>query len=44
MKRWATAALLGTGAALVTAGILLGDPESVFMKAIRICLECVGIG
>lgn len=29
---------------LIGAGIYLGQPSSVFAKAIRICLECVGIG
>ena len=29
---------------LIAAGCILGQPDSVLAKAIRICLECVGIG
>ena len=32
------------GGALVVTGILAGDPAAVLQKAIRICMECVGIG
>ncbi len=32
------------GGALVVTGILAGDPAAVMAKAIRICMECVGIG
>ena len=39
-------AWLTIAAALVfiTLGILRGQPAQVLAKAIRICLECVGIG
>lgn len=33
-----------TGIAFVTAGILQGDFHTTWTKAIRICLECIGIG
>ncbi|MDR0399872.1 MAG: hypothetical protein LBH51_02905 [Treponema sp.] len=36
--------ILFLGIALTAAGIVLGDGESVFKKAVFICLECMGIG
>ena len=36
--------LLGAGAAFLIAGILRGEAQVVLTKAIRICLECIGIG
>ena len=32
------------GIALTAIGILRGQPAQVMVKAIRICMECVGIG
>lgn len=37
-----TAAALGLG--LIALGIGQGQPAQVMAKAIRICMECVGIG
>lgn len=33
-----------TAAAFMTAGILQGEFHTTWTKAIRICLECIGIG
>lgn len=45
MKRWMPSVLLmALGAALTGIGCLLGQHANVMAKAVRICLECVGIG
>lgn len=44
MKRAVTWALLALGAALTGAGLALGQYGAVLQKAVRVCLECVGIG
>lgn len=33
-----------TGAAMMAFGVYRGELSEVFTKAIRICLECIGIG
>lgn len=33
-----------TGLLLIIAGVLQNDYREVLMKAIRVCLECIGIG
>ena len=35
---------LSLGIVLVVAGIFRGEAETVFYKATRICMECIGIG
>ncbi len=43
-KRIITFSLIGIGVILIIVGIALKQPDSVFAKAARICMECVGIG
>lgn len=35
---------LVTGIVLIIAGIFREEAEEVFVKATRICMECIGIG
>lgn len=44
MKRSAGVILLAAGLVMIIIGIAEGQPETVFSKAVTICLECVGIG
>lgn len=36
--------LLAIGVVLMASGVMNGEHTEVFQKAIRICLECIGIG
>ena len=36
--------LLVLGVLMIFCGILRDEPDLVFSKAVRLCLECVGIG
>lgn len=36
--------LLGLAAALIATGLLQGEHLEVLQKAVKICLECIGIG
>jgi hypothetical protein len=44
MKRILSAILVALAAALLAAGLALGDVSLVPHKAAMICLECMGIG
>lgn len=37
-------ALLIVGIAMVCFGVMRGETDTVLAKAIRLCLECIGIG
>ncbi len=43
-RRRLTLPLLLLGLGLLLAGVLRGEVAIVLQKAIRICLECIGIG
>lgn len=36
--------LIALGVVMITIGIYRGEPYEVLTKAVRICLECIGIG
>ena len=36
--------LLAAAAILIFAGVLLGQNADVLKKAVRVCLECIGVG
>ena len=43
-KKAAQALLLTVGTIMLCTGALRGEAAAVLSKAIRLCLECVGIG
>lgn len=43
-KAIAQVALLVAGVALLCFGVMRGEADLVLGKAIRLCLECIGIG
>ena len=46
-KKWlltVVCALLLVGVAMLCYGVWRGEADTVLSKAIRLCLECVGIG
>jgi hypothetical protein len=44
MKRKAALAVLIVSAALIGAGLILGEYPAILEKARAICLSCIGIG
>ena len=43
-NRILTVFLLLFGGGLVLAGLLLGQAKDVLLKAVQVCLECIGVG
>ena len=43
-RLWTAAALMAVGAAAMIIGVWRGEARVVLMKAVNICLECIGIG
>lgn len=43
-RNLSSALLAGAGLLLIGFGIIQGQPAQVLAKAVRICMECVGIG
>lgn len=43
-KNWIGLGLLGVGAAFIALGVLRGEQDTVFIKAVNICMECIGLG
>ncbi len=42
--RWLSVALLMAALAMCTYGALTGEAEAVMAKAVKICMECIGLG
>lgn len=42
--RWAGTAVAALGLGMMVFGIYRGEMATVLAKAVRICLECIGIG
>lgn len=43
-KNYFAAVLMLIGILMISYGIIRGEVTTVYMKAIQICLECIGIG
>ncbi len=44
LENWGGWLLLALAGVFLFVGILRGEPCMVLQKAIRVCLECIGIG
>ena len=44
MKRYVRVGLLATGIIFTLIGAYRGEAIKVLMKAVKICLECIGVG
>lgn len=43
-RRLLRIALFATAAVFIIVGVFRGDNDSIFRKAVFICMECIGIG
>lgn len=43
-KTYIRIGLLAVAACLITVGVTRGEALTVFVRAINICLECIGLG
>ena len=43
-KPYSALAIFLAGAAMLAYGIVRGESDIVLQKAVRICLECIGLG
>lgn len=43
-NRFFPIALIAAGCAMMAFGVLRGEAATVLKKAVRICMECIGIG
>ena len=44
MSKYWKYGILAAALVLIVIGVQLGEPETVLQKAVRICLECIGVG
>lgn len=42
--KYARVATLAVGIMFIAYGVIRGESDSVLSKAVRVCLECIGIG
>ena len=43
-RSWPAWTAIAVGAVLLAAGLWRGEHEVVLRKAVRICMECIGLG
>lgn len=43
-RNWAAIALVALAAVFLTVGVWRGEAQTVFRKAVNICMECIGLG
>lgn len=43
-KNWAALVIIALGLTFLALGVWRGEDETVFRKAINICMECIGLG